>query len=452
MKKGETICAISTPAGTGAIAVIRLAGIEAFAIADKMFSPRTSHKRWKQKEPYRIYFGDIIHEENKIDEVLISLFKAPHSYTGTDTVEISCHGSSFIQQAIMKVCIANGARLAEPGEFTLMAFMNGKMDLAQAEGVADLIAGESASAHRIALHQMRGGVSDELKNLRQQLIDFAALIELELDFSEEDVEFADRTELIQLIDKILAHLEKLSLSFETGNAIKNGIGTAIIGMPNVGKSTLLNALLNEEKAIVSDIAGTTRDVVEDTLIIEGLQYRLMDTAGLRHSTDAIEQEGVSRSKAKAQEAQLVIYVFDLSKNSLQEVKTDVETLKLQNKTKIILVGNKSDLAQNISSDEIIAVSAKEKTGLDALRKRMTVLAGVHELKGDVTITSLRHFDALNRAIQSLLEVKEGFLKQQHTDIIAIDLKAALYSLGEITGTVYNDEVLASIFSKFCIGK
>lgn len=449
----NTIIALSTAPGVGAISVIRLSGDDAFEIIDKIFLS----KKLSEQKSHTAHFGKIVFENKEIDEVVATIFKGPYSYTKENVIEISCHGSPYIVQQIMEALLANGASLAKAGEFTMRAFLNGRMDLSQAEAVADLIASESAATHRMAMQQMRGGVSSELKVLRQELIDYAALIELELDFGEEDVEFANREKLISLIDRINEKIKSLAQSFQKGNAMKNGIPTAIVGKPNAGKSTLLNALLNDEKAIVSPIAGTTRDVVEDKISINGILFRLMDTAGLRESTDTIEQEGVLRSKAKAQQARLVLYVFDISEESIGDVSNSINELALQDDVQIICVANKVDI-NNIDITtrnglEIIKLSAKNKSGLKELENAMThnyLLSTVND--SDVTVSNIRHYDALNRAIESLNRAKENLQKEVSGELVAFELRDALQSLGEITGEVSNEEVLGSIFSKFCIGK
>lgn len=450
MNPEETIIALSTAPGVGAIAVIRLSGVGAFAITEKIFTG----KKLSEQPSHTAHFGKIIFKDQEVDEVVATIFKAPHSYTKENVVEISCHGSPFIVQQIMIALLHHGAVLAKAGEFTMRAFLNGRMDLSQAEAVADLIASESSASHRMALQQMRGGFSNELKFLRQELIDFTALIELELDFGEEDVEFANREKLIALIDTIIEKIISLSQSFSRGNAMKNGIPTAIIGKPNAGKSTLLNALLNEEKAIVSPIAGTTRDVVEDKLVIDGIVFRLMDTAGIRHSNDAIEIEGVARSKSKAQQARLILYIFDLNVESIEEAKKSISDLELQTDVQQIMIANKIDLFhKSISDKNIIQLSAKNKTGLNELTTAMTKnYLSILSNDSDVTVTNIRHFHSLQRAAAALTIAKENLLQKVSGELVAFELRAALAALGEITGEINNEEILGSIFSKFCIGK
>lgn len=450
----DTICALSTPNGMGAIAVIRISGPKAINLVGSVFS-----KNIAQATSHTAHFGLIKDEENVIDEVLLCVFHKNQSFTGEETVEISCHGSVFIQQAVLQLLLKQGCRMAEPGEFTMRAYMNGRFDLAQAEAIADLIASRSAAAHRMALTQMRGGVSKQLAELRQQLIDFAALIELELDFSEEDVEFADRTRLKMLITEILRVIDKLRKSFQLGNAIKNGIPVAIVGAPNVGKSTLLNALLNEDKAIVSEIPGTTRDFIEDEIIIQGVSYRFVDTAGLRETTDVIENLGIERSFKKTSEASVVLYLLDDRNTNPEQTIAELHAFQSSFITtqEFIVVVNKLDLSTQqldfLAKFNPVFISAKEQTNLDLLIARIASGAiQFSDQESEVLISNVRHFDALNRAYDDLIRVQEGMNSGLPTDLIAMDIRQVINHIGSITGVVDVEEVLGSIFSKFCIGK
>lgn len=455
----DTIVALSTPQGEGAIGVIRLSGSEAISICDKVFNG----KKLVNQPTHTAHFGTIKNEQgNIIDEVLVTIFKNPKSYTGEDVCEVSCHGSSYIIQQVLQLFVRQGARTAQPGEFTLRAFMNGKMDLSQAEAVADLIASESASSHTIAMNQMRGGITNEISHLRQELIDFAALIELELDFGEEDVEFADRDKLKNLILKINGYIKELMTSFDLGNAIKHGINTVIAGRPNAGKSTLLNALLNEERAIVSEIAGTTRDTIEETLNINGVTFRLIDTAGIRDASDKIEAIGVRKTMEKIQQSTLLIYVFDVTELSPEEVLQDIQNVKSPH-VNILLVPNKMDLnpyqkpesfiSENISREQIVTTSAINNMNIEHLKDTLyqSVLQG--KLNLDSTIVSnARHYDALQGAFTSLEQALHNLTTGISGDFVAMDIRHALQFLGEITGEISSDDLLDSIFSRFCIGK
>jgi tRNA modification GTPase len=460
----STICAISTPPGIGGIAVIRLSGKDAVAIADQLYVAPDFTRKLKDQRPGTLHFGSIHQDGILIDEVIISLFKSPHSYTGEDVVEISCHGSLFVQQQILQALLSKGARLAKPGEFTQRAFYNGKMDLSQAEAVADLIASTNAASHRLALNQMRGGFSHEINHLREELIRFIALIELELDFSEEDVEFADRSALIELSFTIENLLKKLTDSFKLGNAIKNGIPVAIVGETNVGKSTLLNALLNEEKAIVSEIHGTTRDVIEDLVNLEGILFRLSDTAGLRETSDLIETMGIERTYGKMEKAEIVLLVVDITERIetiIQRIQSIREKMASQ---KLIIVGNKLDCSSpaqmNILSsfplkqnEELVLLSAKNKDNITELIEKMkqSVSWGLLQSE-DVVVTNVRHYEALKLARQAITRVIEGLKTGISGDFLSQDIRECLHYLGEITGQVTNDEVLGHIFKNFCIGK
>ena len=449
----DTIAAIATAAGVGGIAVIRVSGNDAIEIVSKIFEG----KILQEQKGYTAHFGKIVFQEKIIDEVVITLFKNPHSYTGEDVVEISCHGSQFIQQQILQALIQAGCRLAAPGEFTQRAFLNSKMDLSQAEAVADLIASQNESAHKVALQQLRGGYSNELQQLRERLIWFASLIELELDFSQEDVEFADRKQLFDLVDELQNKITPLIQSFKLGNAMKNGISTAIVGKPNAGKSTLLNALLKENRAIVSSIAGTTRDTIEETLNINGIIFRLIDTAGLRKANDEIEKIGVEKSYEKIRQAQLVLYVFDVNEMNEDELKNEIEKLKIENQ-KLILVANKCDAEENfkfqISNFKMENISAKLGKKINELRESIytTALEDIQQHQG-IIVSNARHVEQLQKTLAELLEVRNGLEQNVETDLLAFHLRHALYALGSITGEVSVDkDILGTIFGKFCIGK
>ncbi|HEY2580398.1 MAG TPA: tRNA uridine-5-carboxymethylaminomethyl(34) synthesis GTPase MnmE [Mucilaginibacter sp.] len=471
MTNDQTIVALATPNGTGAIGVIRLSGPEAITIANSVFRGKDLRKQ----PSHTIHFGNIVDGEVVLDEVLISLFIAPRSYTRENVVEISCHGSAYIIESIIKLLIKNGARSAKAGEFTLRAFLNGQLDLSQAEAVADLIASNSKASQQVALQQLRGGFSSQLQSLRDQLVQFASLIELELDFAEEDVEFANREQLRKLIYEINGVIGNLIRSFELGNAIKQGVNTVIAGRPNAGKSTLLNALLNEERAIVSHLPGTTRDTIEEVLNINGINFRLIDTAGIREATDAIEQIGVARTMEKINQSALLIYVYDASQITIAELNQDIESLQKPG-IKMMAVANKIDLLDSevgsrksevgspksgkvaTSSDirplthDIIFISAKEKRHIDELKHKIYSTAIKDQLTGDETlVTNIRHLEALQKTEAALIRVLNG-IDAITSDFLAMDIKQALYYLGEITGAVTTDDLLENIFSKFCIGK
>ena len=446
----DTICALATASGVGAISVIRLSGPKAIPICNEVFPS----KNLCEEASHTVHFGSIRNANNILDEVLVTIFKNPHSYTGEDVVEVSCHGSVYIQNKLIQLFLSQGARMAKAGEFTLRAFRNGKMDLSQAEAVADLIASDSKAAHQVALQQMRGGFSNELKELREELINFASLIELELDFSEEDVEFADRAKFNKLLEKIKAALKRLVDSFTVGNVIKNGIPVAILGEPNVGKSTLINALLNEEIAIVSDVAGTTRDTIEDDLIIEGIHFRFIDTAGLRETSDMIESIGIQKALEKAQKAQVVLYLVDASKDLSQQLQ-DAEGLKGKLAKKLVIVVNKIDQKPTIKKQikDVLFISAKQKKGLDALTDTLLSFVNTGALSNNQTIVSnSRHVDALNKSLNQIIKTIEGLNSGISGDFLAMDIRQALYYLGEITGEISSDDLLDNIFSNFCIGK
>lgn len=455
MKQGDTIIAPATAQGVGAIGVIRLSGPEAIAI---------TQRAWRGKDlalqpSHTIHYGHIIDGDRELDEVMVSIFRAPKSFTTEDVVEISCHGSPYIMEQVLRLLISKGARMADAGEFTLRAFINGRIDLSQAEAVADLIASDSAAAHELAIKQIRGGFAHQIKELRAQLVNFASLIELELDFSEEDVEFVKRDELARIIRRIQTVLRPLIESFKYGNVIKNGVPVAIVGKPNAGKSTLLNALLNEERAIVSHIAGTTRDTIEEVLHIDGIAYRLIDTAGLRHTEDVIEQIGVERSYDKIKTASILLYMTDASLISdVQDLNTELKAAA-DFDVPYLLIANKSDLCSDTVKeelsklDDVVLMSAKTSTGIDILKKRLSAMVQSQKVTPpDMTIANIRHYEALRQAHDTLDTVLDAIGHQVTTDLVALELKRALAYLGEISGEVTNDEILGNIFSKFCIGK
>ena len=453
----DTIVALATPPGVGAIGVIRLSGSRSIEIADEVFFG----KILKNQESHTAHFGTIRDGENIIDEALLTIFKGTKSYTGEEVVEVSCHGSDYILQKVIQLFIKKGARIAQPGEFTLRAFLNGKMDLSQAEAVADLIASNSEGAHSIAMNQMRGGISNEIEKLREELINFASLIELELDFGEEDVEFADRKDLKTLVQKIHTYLHSLLHSFDLGNAIKNGITTVIAGRPNAGKSTLLNSLLNEERAIVSDIAGTTRDTIEEVLNIQGISFRLVDTAGIRDAQDQIEAIGVEKTLEKVAQATLLIYVFDVTDLTPTDVQKDIEKLQ-RDGMKILVVCNKMDrypqfdpttIHQSNNSINILTASAKNGMNIPFLKEQLytTAVSGDLNLQSTV-VSNSRHYEALQKTNEALQAVLTGLDAGLTGDFLAMDIRRALSHLGEITGQVDVEDLLGNIFSKFCIGK
>jgi len=449
--QNDVICALATPTGIGAIGVIRISGKDCLQLISPIFS-----KNLADKQSHSLHFGTISTKNGEIiDEVLISVFKDGKSFTGEESAEIACHGSNYILQRVLSLLLEQGCRMAEPGEFTMRAFLNGKMDLSQAEAVADLIASESKKAHEIALNQLRGNFSNELKDLREQLIHFASLVELELDFSEEDVEFADRTELLNLIIEVLNVITRLEQSFELGNAIKNGVPVAIVGAPNTGKSTLLNQLLQEDRAIVSNIAGTTRDVIEETLNIDGILFRLIDTAGIREHAEEIEALGIERSKQKIEQAKLVLCLADLSvENSLQEVRLWKKELQEKHPSKrIVLIANKADVLSVELEENEISISAKQGQNMEVLKAWMVeqIVQGT-DLQNEVVISNVRHRDALTRTREALQQAKIGLETNITGDFVAMDIRQAMYHLGTITGNISEDDLLANIFSKFCIGK
>jgi tRNA modification GTPase len=465
----DSIVALATPSGAGAIAIIRISGEDAIAIGNSVFQSIKGKDLSKQKS-HTLHLGHIIDNNNKtLDEVLVSIFKGPNSYTGENTIEISCHGSTYIQQQIIQLLLRKGCRMATPGEFTLRAFLNGKLDLSQAEAVADLISSDNEASHQIAMQQMRGGFSNEIAKLREELLNFASLIELELDFAEEDVAFADRTQFHELLNRIEFVLKRLIDSFAVGNVIKNGIPVAIVGEPNVGKSTLLNALLNEERAIVSHIAGTTRDTIEDELVISGIGFRFIDTAGIRETVDVIESIGIRKTFEKIEQAQVVLFLID----SLQliidnENKLKIEIEKIKNKfpqKPLVIVINKIDfldkeqnklLAEKLSIINYplsIKISAKQSIGIEELKNQLLSFVNTGALRNNETIvTNTRHYDSLLKALDEIQKVKYALETNLSSDLMAIDIKEALYHFGMITGQVTNDELLGNIFANFCIGK
>ena len=452
----DTIVALATPPGVGAIGVIRLSGTNAFRIVNEIFPS----KDLLIQLPNTIHVGYLSNDGKVLDEVVLSLFRSPRSYTGEDVIEISCHGSPYVQQQIIGACIEKGARLAKPGEFTQRAFLNGKLDLTQAEAVADLIASNTSASHKSALHNIRGGFSEQLRDLREQLIKFSALIELELDFSQEDVEFADRSALYSLINELSARVNELINSFQLGNVIKNGVSVAIVGKPNAGKSTLLNALLNENRAIVSEIAGTTRDTIEEVISIDGVLFRLIDTAGIRtHTSDIIESIGMEKSLEKIRTADVVLYLFDASTESTADLESRIADFA-QNNIVHLLVANKIDVNGEIrfkekysGLDHIIFISAKNNKHLEVLKERMvdTVLSGTVQTESTI-ITNARHYHALQEVSKSLGDIKAGLDNKLPGDLLALDIRRCLHYLGEITGEITNEDQLDYIFSKFCIGK
>ena len=464
----DTIVALASPSGAGAIAVIRISGKEALSIGAAVFQSVSGKEITKQRT-HTLHLGHIVDDHKVIDQVLLSLFKGTNSYTGENTIEISCHGSTYIQQQIIQLLLRKGCRMANPGEFTLRSFLNGKMDLSQAEAVADLISSDNEASHQIAMQQMRGGFSNEIAKLREELLNFASLIELELDFAEEDVAFADRTQFQELLNRIEFVLKRLIDSFAIGNVIKNGIPVAIVGEPNVGKSTLLNALLNEERAIVSEIAGTTRDTIEDELVIGGIGFRFIDTAGIRETVDVVESIGIKKTFEKIEQAQVVLFIID----SLQliidnENKVKIEIEKIKNKfpqKPLIVVINKID-SLNPTQKELLStklsiinyplfieISAKNNIGIEELKNQLLSFVNTGALRNnDTIVTNTRHYDSLLKALEEIQKVNHGIQTDLPSDLMAIDIREALYHFGTITGQVTNDELLGNIFANFCIGK
>jgi tRNA modification GTPase len=466
LRKDETICAPATGKG-GAISIIRMSGPQSITICEKIFRAADGKSKLCEQKGYSTIYGEIVDSDEIIDDVIISIYITPHSYTGENSVEISCHGSHYVQTRIMELLIRNGALAANPGEFTQRAFMNGKMDLSQAEAVADLIASSSAASHRLAINQMRGGFSKEISKLRGELLHFASLIELELDFGEEDVVFADRKQLQMVVRKVKDTSHGLTDSFRIGNAVKNGIPVAIAGKPNSGKSTLLNALLMEDRAIVSEIPGTTRDAIEDTIVIDGIEYRFVDTAGLRETSDVIETIGIRKTHEKIEQASIIILVDEIydDPESINYRAERIREIAGNSDQKLIVVINKEDLAAEHQKDNLqknlivnegealLFISAREKHGLDELRKKLGELVERERLGSEnVIVTNMRHFEALSRVTESLERVEAGLLAGIPEDLIAIDIRQAIHYLGEITGEITTDEILGNIFRNFCIGK
>lgn len=466
----DTICALATAGGIGAIGVIRISGSRTFAIVNNIFKG----KNLETAASHTLHFGKIMDGELILDEVLASVFRNPKSYTGEDTIELSCHGSPFILQKILELLVQKGARLAKPGEFTLRAFLNKKLDLSQAEAVADLIAADSAASHQTAMQQMRGGYSQQIQFLREQLINFASLIELELDFAEEDVEFASKTELFNLVNNIHTLLQSLIQSFSYGNVLKNGVPTVIAGRPNAGKSTLLNALLNEERAIVSSIAGTTRDTIEESFVVDGITFRLIDTAGIRHSDDTIESIGIERTFDAISKATLVLYLFDASATTKEQLEIELAQIPEGNHV-LIPIGNKVDLMQSppsaslsvtlenettsslstnhpINQSPIIYISSLNKHGIDKLQEQLKTFILTNKSSNDIVVSNLRHFEALQQASNALEQVLQAINLQMSGELLSLDIRKAIFHLGEITGEITTEDLLGNIFSKFCIGK
>lgn len=454
MHTNDTIVALASGQGLAAIALIRLSGDDAISITNKVFKG----KNLNDQPTHTLHFGSIRDDNRVIDEVLVAVFKAPNSFTTENATEISCHGSPVIVREIIKVLLKNGARLAEPGEFTKRAFLNGKMDLVQAEAVGDLIHAETDSARQVALNQMRGGYSKDLNALREELIHFASLVELELDFGEEDVEFAKRDDLRNLVIKIQNFITPLITSFGQGNVIKNGVPTVIAGKPNSGKSTLLNAMLNEERAIVSDIPGTTRDFIEDEIVFGGIAFRFIDTAGLRETSDVVESMGIERTMERMKKAALILYLYDLANTSIEEIEAQEELLKGLSDITIVRVGNKIDkakpeLLKYVNEKNFVLISAAQKQSLDILKEKILEKVSRQEVKqGDAIVTSLRHFQQLTQTNEALERVLDGLMSELSGDLIAMDIRQALHYLGELTGAITTDDLLDNIFSKFCIGK
>ena len=457
MVNQETIIALATPNGLGAISVIRISGNNSIKITEKLFKSN-KNKLLSNQKSHTVHLGHIIKGNHELDEVLITLFKGPNSYTGEDTIEISCHGSTYIQKEIINLFIDNGIRIANPGEFTLRAFLNGKMDLNQAEAVADLIASENEGSHKLAMQQMKSGFSNDLKKLRAELLHFSSMIELELDFSQEDVEFAERNDFKNLTNKIKSELKILIDSFQSGNVLKNGISVAIAGKPNAGKSSLLNTLLNEDKAIVSDIPGTTRDSIEDSLIINGINFRFIDTAGLRETNDVIESKGIEKTKEKIKKANILLYLFDINDTNINEIKNSLDSFR-RDDLSIILVRNKIDLKiynKNLLNDlkklELIEISATEKKSVLKLKERLIDEVNLLNPYTDVIISNSRHYEALKKALKAIEEVNKGLKENISGDLLSVDIRRSIEFLAEITGEITNDDVLGNIFANFCIGK
>ena len=453
----ETIIALATPNGLGAISLIRVSGKDAILITDKLFRSK-KNKVLSDQKSHTVHLGHLLKNDREIDEVLITLFKGPHSYTGEDTIEISCHGSTYIQKEIINLYLDNGIRSANPGEFTLRAFINGKMDLNQAEAVADLIASENEGSHKLAMQQMKSGFSNDLKKLRAELLHFSSMIELELDFSQEDVEFAEREEFKKLTKKIQSELKILIDSFQSGNVLKNGISVAIAGKPNAGKSSLLNTLLNEDKAIVSDIPGTTRDSIEDSLVIEGINFRFTDTAGLRETVDVIESKGIEKTKEKIKKAKILLYLFDCNDTNFREIESSINSFK-RNDLSIILVRNKIDLKNqnqtlldDLNDFKLLEISATDSDSVSKLKNRLVNEVDILNPYNDIIISNSRHYEALIKALKAIEEVNIGLKENISGDLLSVDIRRSIEYLAEITGEITNDDVLGNIFANFCIGK
>ena len=453
----ETIIALATPNGLGAIAVIRISGEDSISITEKLFKGK-KNKILSIQKSHTVHLGHLMKKERELDEVLVTLFKGPHSYTGENTIEISCHGSTYIQKEIIDLFVENGIRVASPGEFTLRAFINGKMDLNQAEAVADLIASENEGSHKLAMQQMKSGFSNDLKKLRAELLHFSSMIELELDFSQEDVEFAERDEFKKLTNKIIFELTNLIDSFRSGNVLKNGISVTIAGKPNAGKSSLLNTLLNEDKAIVSEIPGTTRDSIEDSLVINGINFRFTDTAGLRETVDIIESKGIEKTKEKIKKAKILLYLFDSNDTNFNEIKSSVNGFK-RDDLSIILVRNKIDLKnknQSLLNDlkdfELLEISATDSYSVSKVKNRLVNEVSILNPYDDIVISNSRHFEALIKALKAIEEVNVGLKNNISGDLLSVDIRRSIEHLAEISGEITNDDVLGNIFSNFCIGK
>ena len=453
----ETIIALATPSGMGAISVIRISGSKAISITEKLFKPKGNKILSKQKS-HTVHLGNLMKNNFVLDEVLVTIFFGPNSYTGEDTIEISCHGSTYIQQKIIDLYIENGIRVASPGEFTLRAFLNGKMDLNQAEAVADLIASENEGSHNLAIQQMKSGFSNDLKKLRSELLHFSSMIELELDFSQEDVEFAERNEFKKLINKITKELGDLINSFSSGNVLKNGIAVAIAGKPNAGKSSLLNTLLNEDKAIVSNIPGTTRDSIEDSLIIDGIKFRFTDTAGLRKTDDVIESKGIEKTKEKIRQSKILIYLFDVNDTNLDEINSDIESFKRKDLS-VILVRNKvdlkivsKDLFEELKNLNFLEISANDNNSVNIVKNKLLDEVNILNPHTDTIVSNSRHYQALINAMTAIKDVSNGLESNISGDLLSIDIRKSIENLAEITGEITNDDVLGNIFSNFCIGK
>ena len=443
----DTICAITTGGGMSAIAIVRISGSKAIEITNTVFSKEIS-----ESKTHTLHFGDFTHKKEVVDEILVSIFRGSKSFTGEESVEISCHGSVYIQNKIIQILIKNGCRLATAGEFSMRAFKNGKLDLTQAESVTDLIESESEAAHKTALNQLKGGVSSKLKELRSQLIDFASLIELELDFSEEDVEFADREKFNDLLKNIKSELEKLIQSFKLGNSIKNGIPVTILGAPNVGKSTLLNCLLNEDKAIVSDIAGTTRDAIEDTLIIEGYNFRFIDTAGIRKTTDIIENLGIEKTLEKANKSEIILFIIDANQE-LESQLLELNKVRKDNMARVLVIVNKIDICDVDLKEDYISISAKNGEGISALKNKLLNFINTEKIsENDSIVSNLRHYEQLQLTLHEINSIINGMGNNISGDLLSINIRQALFHLGSITGEVTTDDLLGNIFGKFCIGK